>query len=379
MAALPNIYIDATFIVPKGKGVTVYATSLLQALADLDPPARFTILMRREAVEEINNWCQWAIQPVDVRSAHFWHLVTLPYLLRTQPVDLLHILGEAALGWISIPYTMVIHELPHLYRQRVQHPAPSRYQRMSQWISEQSLPGVCRRSAHLLALSQSTATDLVQEFNLPQQQVSVVYPGVARQFFHPAPPESTWSQMLPRPYLLIFATGDRREVPEQVVQAFGAIAAQVPHFLVIAGKCPDWQRAIITDAATQANCVDRLHFTGFVPSADLPKLYHDADVFVEMSRYEGFGLQVCEAMATGTAAIASNVASLPEVIGNAGDLVPLDAPEILAEKLLIRLTHSQQNLAKLAQQQASQFSWQQCAFQTWAVVQQVINQPTSAK
>ena len=72
--------------------------------------------------------------------------------------------------------------------------------------------------------------------------------------------------------------------------------------------------------------------------------------------------------------IASNVASLPEVIGNAGYLIPLGDSATLADKLLLLLTKQieVQRLAKLAQQQAAQFSWDKCAMKTWNVIEQVI-------
>ena len=126
---------------------------------------------------------------------------------------------------------------------------------------------------------------------------------------------SGWFKNIPRPYLLTFATGDNREVPEQVVNAFGKCNSQIPHHLVIAGNCSESQKSTLVKTAIKMGCLDKLHFTGYVPDNDLPVLYRNADIYVEMSRYEGFGLQVCEAMATGTTVIASDVSSLPEVVG----------------------------------------------------------------
>lgn len=376
--ALPHICFDATCVVPNGKGATIYALSLLRALQQLNPPAQFTVLMRQEAVAQLTNSPQnWTIQGVSVKSAHLWHLVTLPHLLRSLKPDLLHLLGEVALGRLPVPYVLTIHELPHLYRQKTHHAATSAYAYLSQKVIETTLPAACRRAVHLLAVSQSTATDLSKAFRIPPERISVTYEAAAAQFFAAADqPLSEWLQTIPHPYLLIFATGDRREVPEQVVQAFGAIANRIPHGLVIAGRCPSWQKQQLTELATQLNCLERLHFTGFVPDADLPILYRDAEVFIEISRYEGFGLQVCEAMATGTVTIASEVSSLPEVIGNAGYLVPLEENATLADTLwsILNSPIEAQKLAHLARQRATQFSWQTCAQETWHVLESVLSQ-----
>ena len=94
-----------------------------------------------------------------------------------------------------------------------------------------------------------------------------------------------------------------------------------------------------------------------------------------MSRYEGFGLQVCEAMATGTAVIASDVSSLPEVVGDGGYLVELGDTLTLAQKILFLLKNPTelQKLSKLAQQQAANFTWEKCAKETWNVIDKAIS------
>jgi len=135
-----------------------------------------------------------------------------------------------------------------------------------------------------------------------------------------------------------------------VVEAFGMICCSQSHRLVIAGRCPQWQKSTLVETAVKLSCLEKIHFTGYVPDDDLPVLYRDADIYVEMSRYEGFGLQVCEAMATGTVVVASDVTSLSEIVGSGGYLVPLGDVSILADKLLTLLTDSVQikNLSKLA-------------------------------
>lgn len=369
----PHICLDATCIVPNGKGATVYAISLLRALQELNPVARFTVFLR-QGMTDIVNFDQenWSVCEIKVTSIHLWHWFRLPGLLQKLKPDLLHILGEASLIWLPISYTLSVHELPHLYRKYTGYPTQTLYQRLSQLLTETLLPLTCGQAAHIMALSESTAEDLVKEFKLRRDCVSVAYPAASSVFFKAAElPVSDWCQSVPHPYLLTFATGDYREFPEQVVQAFGQIAAQIPHQLVIAGGCPKWQKDLLINQAVQYNCQGRLYFTGFVPDDDLPILYRDADVYLEMSRYEGFGLQVCEAMATGTVAIASDVASLPEVIGHGSYLVPLNNSAILAETLLLLLTNPTElkKVSQLAQQQSSQFSWYKCAQDTWKAIQ----------
>ncbi len=374
---LPHICIDATCVVTDTKGASVYAVSLLMALQKLSLKAHFTVLMRTEAVNrmEVNN-CNWEVEGVTIKSTHFWHLLTLPRILKKLQPDLLFVLGETPLAFVPVPYIITVHELPHIYRQSVGNANKSLHHDLSQRLTEILLPTTCRQATHLLAVSQSTGIDLEREFQISPQKVSVSYAGADIKFFQAESLTiSSWFKSIPRPYLLTFATGDNREVPELVVRAFGECASQIPHHLVIAGSCSELQKSTLVETAVKLGCLEKLHFTGYVPDNDLPVLYCNADIYIEMSRYEGFGLQVCEAMATGTTVIATEVASLPEVVGDGGYLVRLGDTLTLADKLLFLLKNPTelQRLSKLAQQQAAKFSWDKCAKETWNVIDKVIS------
>ncbi|MEA5593448.1 glycosyltransferase family 1 protein [Rivularia sp. UHCC 0363] len=374
---LPHICIDATCVVTDTKGASVYAVSLLMALQKLSLKAHFTVLMRTEAVNrmEVNN-CNWEVEGVTIKSTHFWHLLTLPRILKKLQPDLLFVLGETPLAFVPVPYIITVHELPHIYRQSVGNANKSLHHDLSQRLTEILLPTTCRQATHLLAVSQSTGIDLEREFQISPQKVSVSYAGADIKFFQAESLTiSSWFKSIPRPYLLTFATGDNREVPELVVRAFGECASQIPHHLVIAGSCSELQKSTLVETAVKLGCLEKLHFTGYVPDNDLPVLYCNADIYIEMSRYEGFGLQVCEAMATGTTVIATEVASLPEVVGDGGYLVRLGDTLTLADKLLFLLKNPTelQRLSKLAQQQAAKFSWDKCAKETWNIIDKVIS------
>jgi glycosyltransferase involved in cell wall biosynthesis len=374
---LPHICIDATFIVTDTKGASVYALSLLMALQKLSLRARFTVLMRTEVINRIKvDNPNWKIKAVTVKSTIWWHLLTLPDILRSLKPDLLFVLGETPLAFVPIPYILTIHELPHLYRKLAGIRNKPLHHRLSHQLSEIFLPNTCRQATHLLAVSQSTAIDLEKEFQINPQKISVTYEGADIRFFQTESlTTSIWFQSIPRPYLLTFATGDNREIPEQVVSAFGKCNSQIPHHLVIAGNCSESQKSTLVETAIKMGCLDKLYFTGYVPDKDLPILYRNADIYIDMSRYEGFGLQVCEAMATGTAVIASDVSSLPEVVGDGGYLVQLGDITALSQKILFLLKNPTelQRLSKLAGEQAAKFSWEKCAKETWNVIDKVIS------
>ncbi|MEK7548348.1 MAG: glycosyltransferase, partial [Patescibacteria group bacterium] len=120
---------------------------------------------------------------------------------------------------------------------------------------------------------------------------------------------------------------------------------------------------------------NRIVTPGFVSDQDLVGLYSGAAVFVHPSLYEGFGLMILEALACGAPVVSSNTSSLPEVVGDAGLLVPAQNPSLLAAA--IKQVLSNQRLADALRakglERVKQFSWRQTAEQTLALYQKTLN------
>ena len=116
-----------------------------------------------------------------------------------------------------------------------------------------------------------------------------------------------------------------------------------------------------------------LYYLGFTPAADLPALYAGAVSFLFPSLYEGFGLPVLEAMASGTPVVCSNSSSLPEVAGESA--LMCDAMDVETLTDLIRKSLEDTSWQALASERgqvhASQFSWERCATETIAAYKQV--------
>nr|MBN1228266.1 glycosyltransferase family 4 protein [Anaerolineae bacterium] len=107
---------------------------------------------------------------------------------------------------------------------------------------------------------------------------------------------------------------------------------------------------------------------------DLPALYSGASVFCLPSHYEGFGIPPLEAMACGTPVVVSDRASLPEVVGEAGEYVNPDDPESIAHGLqrVLSDTDLVERMRTEGFKQASRFSWTENAMRTLAIYEQVL-------
>ena len=138
--------------------------------------------------------------------------------------------------------------------------------------------------------------------------------------------------------------------------------------LVIVGKIKGegregWKYEETLQTPSGLGIEDRVKFLGFIPTEDLPFLLTGANAFILPSLWEGFGITVLEAMASGIPVIVSNASSLPEVVGSAGLLVdPYSTDQIeQAIRTIITDKKLKQRLSKLGIKQVEKFSWDKMA------------------
>jgi glycosyltransferase involved in cell wall biosynthesis len=117
-----------------------------------------------------------------------------------------------------------------------------------------------------------------------------------------------------------------------------------------------------------------VHFTGYVSQEDLPLVYNLSSFFVYPTLYEGFGLPALEAMASGVPVITTDVSSLPEIVGEAGILVPANNVEALYGAMIAVLGDEdlRRKMINKGIQRAAKFTWEQTAKLTYQVYQQVM-------
>jgi len=143
--------------------------------------------------------------------------------------------------------------------------------------------------------------------------------------------------------------------------------------LVIAGAKGWFYESLFTQV-TSLGLLDDVLFPGFIAAEELPWWYRGATLFVYPSRFEGFGLPVLEAMASGTPVITSNVSSLPEVAGDAALLVDPDDTAALSDAIASLLSDAalRERLRSSGLQRAATFSWNRTAAETIRVYRQVL-------
>jgi glycosyltransferase involved in cell wall biosynthesis len=246
------------------------------------------------------------------------------------------------------------------------------------WL--QRLEGTLRRAAEVIVVSEATRRDLLELYPVDPARVTTIHHGIDTERYQPAP-DADVARVRARlglhgPYLLFLGGIEPRKNLPRLVRAFasGWAGAEGPA-LVIAGASVPWNpegrqevEAVMRDIPGEAS--DRIHMAGYVAGRDKVALLSGADALVFPSLYEGFGFPVLEAMACGTPVLTSNVSSLPEVAGDAALFVDPSDETSIAEGIgrLIDDPALRDRLRVAGRQRVEQFTWEQCARQTAAVL-----------
>jgi glycosyltransferase involved in cell wall biosynthesis len=228
----------------------------------------------------------------------------------------------------------------------------------------------------VIADSEHTRRDLIRLLEIPPGDIEVAHLGVERRF-RPLEDQASLEAVrrnngLPPEIILYVGTIEPRKGLDTLIAAYGTLASEISHKLVIAGK-RGWYTEPLFKQVEALGLGKRVHFTDYVADEDLPWLYNLADLFAFPSRYEGFGLPPLEAMACGVPVVCSNAASLPEVAGQAAVLVQPDDVEGLATAMLRVLRDSalQAEMRARGLERARLFTWDEAARRTAAVYEGV--------
>lgn len=307
-----------------------------------------------------------------VRGHAFFPPARLPFLIRywmDYPVRKhIHQSGAEVLfspdGFVPlnlrIPKVTMVHDIGFL--RNPFHVTP--------WIRafyEKWMPRYLEQTDHIITVSDFSKSELVAGYHLPPEKISVVYNGVSNHF-HPLTEkekQEVRDQVLDgKPFFLYLGAIHPRKNILTLIRAFEQYKSEYhsPHQLMIAGR-PSWYTKEIYKAEEASKWKDEIHLPGFVETEMAVKLMASATALIYPSRYEGFGLPVIEAMASGTPVICSEIASLPEVAGEAALFFDPGNVEELASHLHLITTDDAYRYALVQRgfERIKMFSWDNAA------------------
>jgi len=272
------------------------------------------------------------------------------------------------------PTVITVHDLSPL-RYPETHP-PARVREVME-----RLPRAVQGASAIIVDSDFIRTELLQSVTVDPARVTSIHLGVAPEYrprsAKEIAPALAHYGLSHRAYILAVGTLEPRKNVIQAINAHSGLPEKIRKRapLVIAGM-KGWLTQELDARIRVAEERGEVRWLGYVPMEDLPPLYSGARLFVYPSIYEGFGLPVLEAMASGIAVITSNRASLPEVAGEAAIMVDPDDREALREAMLRMLEDEQEakHCSELGLAQAARFTWRACAEKTLAVYRKAISE-----
>ena len=235
------------------------------------------------------------------------------------------------------------------------------------------------RGDRIVTVSQNTKHDLCDYFGTSGDKIQVIYNGVEASFRdHLSEPDlERWLQRLDlkRPYILFVGNPKPHKNLDNVIKAYARASelAELAEILVCVGarEGTDFKPK---QRAEQLGIGDKVRMLGHVAQEALPAIYQGATVFVYPTLYEGFGLPVVEAMASGVPVITSKTSALREIAHGYADLVdPLDVEEIA--RAIARCVSDREHRESLAQQgleRSHDFDWRRTAEATLDLYREVV-------
>jgi glycosyltransferase involved in cell wall biosynthesis len=319
-------------------GIGTYVRNLLHYLPLLDASSEYALICRPQDRQAIREMAPNFVPIVDnSRPYSVAEQFTVPGRLLNHHVDLFHAPHYVLPPLVPCRAVVTIHDCIHLmFPQYLPNRFAYGYAKAGLWTA-------ARRAARVLTVSETSKLDIIRYCGIPADRVIVVYNAIDDRFLQ-APGDDEIRRTRERyqldgPFILYVGNIKPHKNLERLIEAFHLLrhaGVDAPKLLIIGDQISKFPR--LRRAVDRHKLHKFVRFLGFVSNDTLATLYRLATVFVFPSLYEGFGLPPLEAMASGTPVVASNVSSLPEVLGDAAWLVDPYQPESIADGLARVLT-----------------------------------------
>jgi glycosyltransferase involved in cell wall biosynthesis len=341
-------------------GIGTYVRNLLGELARHDGDHRYVLLCRPGDADRLRAESPQFEARV-LRSGHYSvsELLAAPLAVSRARVDLFHAPHYVVSPLMPRPYVVTIHDCIHL---RFPQYLPNRRAHV---YARAMMTMAARRASRVLTVSNASKEDILRYLGVPADKVEVIYNGLDARFAAPPTAEAIERvrdrYMLPSRFVLYAGNIKPHKNVDRLIEAYALVRQR---------GFEDLKLLIIGEEVTRFPHLRRLvhrhhlhghvRFFGYVADATLSVLYRLASVFVFPSLYEGFGLPPLEAMAMGAPVIASNVSSLPEVVGDAAILIDPTSPDAIADAIARVLTDDalRADLVRRGHARAQAFSWE---------------------
>ena len=363
-----RIGIDGRAFTSPAAGIRRYTAGLVRGLLALGEPIEVVALGGPDS-SVLPPGTAHVAEPPHPPTNLGWTLVGLPRAARRAAVDVIHAPAYTAPLWSTAPSVVTIHDVSYAL-----HPEWYPYRR--DWMRRAFYRCSAHAAAHILTVSRFSASEIAAAYHIPPERITVTPLGVDEGFVPAGASESRQPTREARPYLLHVGDLHERRNLATVVDAMIAVRrsdARARNLVLTLVGIDRGVVAALRARAGDAGAPDLITHLGTVDEGELTRLYQGAAALVYPSLYEGFGLPLIEAMATGTPVLASTAASIPEVLGGAGLLRDPRSPEAGTRAILDVLNDSSRRaqMRSAGLRRAAEFTWRRTAALTLGVYRRV--------
>lgn len=343
-----TIAIDARLAGGDATGDSTYWTGLLHGLAELNPSLDFLLFSNRERPSGIPESDRFRWIHLKAKHSRSWSWVRFPLAARRMRARAIHTQYNLSplCGKRGIT---TIHDVSFFI-------GPEWFPESDLAVLKRFVPPSARRAAKVITVSETSKSEIAK-FIPGVAEKTVVAPLAPHPEIVPMIRErgqvAVKEMGIEGPFLLTVSTRWPRKNMALAIDACELLDGRFPHRLVLTGK-PGWG---------DEKLGKRTHAAGYVTHAQLSALYAAADLYLAPSRHEGFGLPVLEAFACGCPVLCSAGGALPEVAGDAGEVIPSWAAEDWAQTISESLDDSSKLAAmrERGKRRAARFSWRKTA------------------
>lgn len=358
----------------RGTGIGTYTYQLIYNINLMDKLNRYLLFLPDENVSDLNPGDNIDIRAIaEDKKENFWEEIDIPNILKDTGIDA-YLVPQNGIGLPKekqCPFIITLHDvIPY----RMPETVGPQYMK----IYSREIPEIIPMTDAIITVSNYSKEDIAKSLSYPLDKIFVTHLAAEDIYF----PQN---KLLCREFIskkygisdkfILYVGGfSPRKNIKGLIQAFSLVKSKLkePFKLVILGK-KGRSYYDYRDTAYELGLKDDVVFTGYVPVDELPLFYNAAHIFCYPSFYEGFGLPPLEAMACGTPTIASNVTSIPEVLGD--DAVYIDPHDVhdISDKLLSLIEdhtlHLQMSFKGL--KRSSMYSWKRTAVETIQVLTKI--------
>ncbi len=360
-----RIGIDLQSLKGRKTGLGVYTENLVRTYFEQPVPDINFFFYSREKDEDLNTAQRW-----------LWENMELPVLSRRDRVNILHVPAFAPPFIKSAKLVVTVHDLIGML-------FPNQLRWPSAFYWGKWLPFALRRADAIIADSENTRQDLMTGLGIAEEKIHVVYLSGHEGFtsqIAPAQVEQVRTKYgIREKYFLFVGTIEPRKNLDRTIEAFASFLKAKKHdarcqLVVVGSKEFGHGKFFQSLSAKFGVTLDDVIFTGYASHEELNALYCGAEIFIYPSLYEGFGIPILEAMASGTPVLTSTKTSVPEVAGDAAVLVDPYNVQAICEGMLNMSGNEalRRDLVQKGFERIQQFSWKETSRKTIEVYRSLL-------